>query len=106
MYWPLPGLSITVICLVGVYTVGSPGIVGGAINSMGGASSWRRWINFFGNYHGPASQPVHHWIRELEWARSDGKASTLAMISYVRNGFVRGRHYLLFSPYDLILYWL
>jgi hypothetical protein len=62
----------------------------------------RRWIHRRISDHGPASQPVHRWIRDIEWARSDEKASTLSMSSYVRNGFVRGRQYLQFSPYDLV----
>jgi hypothetical protein len=63
----------------------------------------RRWLHRRISDHGPASQPVHRWIRDIEWARSDEKASTLSMTSYVRNGFVRGRqYYLQFSPYDLV----
>jgi hypothetical protein len=62
----------------------------------------RRWLHRRISDHGPASQPVHRWIRDIEWARSDEKASTLSMTSYVRNGFVRGRQYLQFSPYDLV----
>ena len=62
----------------------------------------RRWLNRKILDHGPASQPVHRWLHQLEWSRSDEKASTLSMSRYVRNGYIRGRQYLQYSPYDLL----
>jgi hypothetical protein len=61
----------------------------------------RRWLNRKLADHGRPTQPIHRWIRNLEWSRSDEKAATISMVQYVRNGYIRGRQYLLFSPYDL-----
>lgn len=62
----------------------------------------RRWLRRRILDHGPPSHPLHRWIRQIEWSRSDEKASTLSMTRYVKNGYVRGRQYLAYSPYDLL----
>lgn len=62
----------------------------------------RRWLKRKIIDHGPAAQPIHRWLRQLEWQRAEEKASTLSMALYARNGFIRGRQYLQYSPYDLL----